>query len=135
MKVRPEQGCAPADKGLALSPAPAQEGGRTRIFQLCEGFFPELSKPVRYDRFCHSNTGVVSAIGQALCSAVFHVFHNLSHKSTTSTQRAYALHLRIIESWCRFDSTPIQLMKAEAALDVCPICEGTGWKTLEAAQA
>ena len=22
-------------------------------------------------------------------------------------------------------------MKAEAALDVCPICEGTGWKTLE----
>src|SRR6266478_8970828 len=71
MKVRPEQGCAPADKDLALSPAPSQEGGRTRIFQLCEGFFPELSKPVRYDRFCHSNTGVSQILGKPCAQRCF----------------------------------------------------------------
>ena len=64
------------------------------------------------------------AVGQALSSAIFRVFHNLPHKSTTSTLAHYRELVQI-----RFNSYSV--MKAEAALDVCPICEGTGWKTLE----
>jgi DNA replication protein DnaC len=50
------------------------------------------------------------------------------HNFYTAGLRFTLAHYRELVQ-IRFNSYSV--MKAEAALDVCPICEGTGWKTLE----